>query len=420
MSKNEINVFFSSDNKYSKYLCTLITSILINSKNNETFNFFVLDGGISDKNKEKILDLKNRFKDFNIEFLPVSTEEFEKYPLVSGCSYISLSMYYRFLIPKLKLELDKVLYLDCDIIVNGSLSDLWNIDLENTYCAVVEDINAYFKDKNANRLGLNKYFNSGVMLINNRKCVEENIFERLVLNIKELKDKNLLVFGDQDVLNYTFKDNIKLVSPKYNLQQNPVPEYFETSYSQEELEEAQNSPVIIHYNGVYKPWKKPIDNYSKIYFKYYYEAGYKLEAKWLYVKRFLLKQKDNIFSIKNENYKKLFKIIRIFGIKIKTKNPKAKQNKKKFVKPTTVENIRFHKDVANVHLKVFPQFRNINMGKDVVILATGSSMKKYKPIENAIHIGVNQAVLQNIVDLDYYFTIWRILKDGYSCCFYFF
>ncbi len=323
MTENNINVFFSSDNNYSKYLSTLITSILINSKDNETFNFFVLDGGITKKNKEKILDLKQRFKDFSIEFLPVSTEEFEKYPLVSGCSYISLSTYYRFLISKIKPDLDKVLYLDCDIIVNGSLSEFWNVDLDDTYCAVVEDINAYFKDKNANRLGLNKYFNAGVMLINNRKCVEENIFEKLVLNIKELEDKNLLVFGDQDVLNYTFKDNIKLVSPKYNLQQNPVPEYFETSYSQEELEEAQNSPVIIHYNGVYKPWNKMTNNLSKTYLEYFSKAGYRTEAILLYVYQFILKLMENIFSIKKYWINgSIVKIVKIIGITFEIRNSK--------------------------------------------------------------------------------------------------
>ena len=80
------------------------------------------------------------------------------------------------MIPTLKPNLEKVLYLDCDILVTDSLSDLWSIDINNYYCAVVEEM--YEKTHNdAKRLGVEAFFNAGVLLLNNKKWVYENIQE---------------------------------------------------------------------------------------------------------------------------------------------------------------------------------------------------------------------------------------------------
>jgi ubiquinone/menaquinone biosynthesis C-methylase UbiE len=72
--------------------------------------------------------------------------------------------------------------------------------------------------------------------------------------------------------------------------------------------------------------------------------------------------------------------------------------------PLILEQVSRVLSVYALHQKVFPKYKNINQGKDVVIVATGPSLKDYEPIENAIHIGVNRAVLYDKVKLDYYFV----------------
>ena len=61
--------------------------------------------------------------------------------------------------------------------------------------------------------------------------------------------------------------------------------------------------------------------------------------------------------------------------------------------------------VTHIHQKTFGEYKNINAGKDIAIIATGPSLNKYKPIENTINIGVNKALLYDKVNLDYLFVI---------------
>lgn len=68
--------------------------------------------------------------------------------------------------------------------------------------------------------------------------------------------------------------------------------------------------------------------------------------------------------------------------------------------------------VSNLHQKVFPQFKNIHCNKDVVIVATGPTLKNYKPIKDAVHIGVNRAFQAKNFKINYLFTIdWRVVQD---------
>ena len=107
----------------------------------------------------------------------------------------------RILIPELIKE-DKVLYLDCDIVVNANLDELFNIDLENKWVCGVRDYQVPAE------------FNSGVLLINNKKWRESNIVSRL---LEKAKDTNLRN-GDQTVINEVFKDKIEELDLSYNYQ----------------------------------------------------------------------------------------------------------------------------------------------------------------------------------------------------------
>ena len=59
--------------------------------------------------------------------------------------------------------------------------------------------------------------------------------------------------------------------------------------------------------------------------------------------------------------------------------------------------------MGNLHREVFSKYKNINRGKDVVLIATGPSLKDFKPLENAVYIGVNRAFQYNKIKFDYMF-----------------
>ena len=91
----EYSIFFASDDNYSMHLTVAITSILINSKIGEFFNFYVLDGGIKNKNKEKITNLK-KIKNFNLEFIQIKNEKIDKCPMAGLENVLSRQAYYRY------------------------------------------------------------------------------------------------------------------------------------------------------------------------------------------------------------------------------------------------------------------------------------------------------------------------------------
>lgn len=318
---SQMEIFFASDDKFTQHLSVAMASILINSLPIETFNFYILDGGISEKNKKKILQLKS-IKDFNIEFIKVDDTLFKDCQMTVECKHITKQTYYRFIIPQLKPQLDKAFYFDCDIVVIDSLNEYWNLDLSNNYAAVVEELwkeaNNYYYTK-----GITKCFNAGIMLINNKLWLNDKIVSKLFQNA--LKYKNNLRWQDEDLLNYTLNAQIKFVPPKYNLQQTA---FFDTEcriYSESELENSKKLPVIIHYSGHLKPWDYDCWHpYWKQYLNYLRYTPFKQNYIKIILKRRFNKQ--SLFSIKKTEKHRIFSFLS-FKLKIKRKKKGGKINK---------------------------------------------------------------------------------------------
>lgn len=108
---------------------------------------------------------------------------------------------------------------------------------------------------------------------------------------------------------------------------------------------------------------------------------------------------EKIFSYKKD---KEFKTLTILGVKMKKR---YRRLKKKPVQNNEIYRQLCLQSLYSTHSKLFPQFKNINDGKDVVIVATGPTLAKYKPIENAVHIGVNRAYQFDKIKLQYLFML---------------
>lgn len=313
---NNIHIFFASDNNFVLPLYNALSSILRNANAQDNLNFYILDKDISENNKNKIKNLK-KVKPFNIEYIKINDDLFKDCPLLKICGHISLQTYYRYIIPRVKPNLPKVLYLDCDILVKSSLSDLWNTDLKDTYCGAVQEL---YKDSNidARRLNVKTYFNAGVLLLNNKKMIEDNTTDELFRVTKDLYESGNLVYQDQDVLNVVFNDNITWMSPRFNYQQNMSGDSSEKIYSQTELEYAKRNVVLVHYNSGIKPW---LGNYdSSFFFKDYYMELFRNGFYYKLYQLFLKSAVNNLFSITNIiSDGKKFKQVTIMGIKIKVK-----------------------------------------------------------------------------------------------------
>ncbi len=280
----KMNIFFACDNNYIEQLYVAMYSILVNSLPNDIYNFYILDGGISWLNKQKLNKLK-KVKPFTIEYIKMNDKLFSNFPITDLCNYISRTTYYRYMIPRLKPELDKCLYLDCDLILEAPIRKLYSIDIEDNYVAAVQDASrcthSFYK-----QFDIDVPFNAGVLLINNKKWKEDNIVETLFENTSKLKD--VLVWQDQDVLNYTFKGKVKFIDWNFNLQQSFFTENVEPyKYTFDEVQKFKFNHIVIHYAGPIKPWQAGcVHPFWWRYYSYLKQTPFKKNAK-KYLKKIL-------------------------------------------------------------------------------------------------------------------------------------
>ena len=143
--------------------------------------------------------------------------------------------YAKLFIHEILPDLDKVLYLDTDLICLDSLEELYNTDFDNKLIVGCESHD--FGKKQAQELGNDKYFNSGVMLLNLKELRNRDVSENIKKNFEKLVDKTLWVY-DETIINGLLYDDIKFISHKWNYCIN-------RQYKNREI----TDPKIIHFIG---------------------------------------------------------------------------------------------------------------------------------------------------------------------------
>ncbi|MBO7672018.1 glycosyltransferase family 8 protein [bacterium] len=258
---SDINVCLSCDDNYSTYAGVTIASILTNANPSDKLNFYILDGEISDEHKQEILSLK-KIKDCNIKFVKVDSAMFEDYAQIQTHKYITIPAYYRLKLSSLIPEVDKIIYFDCDTVVNSSLEELFNTNTDNYLMAGVLDINKQMLKKNPT------YVNSGVLVFDLKNMRKENVEDEFLNWTKNNFDK--IKVGDQQIINEVCRGRIKIVDDTWNVQSSNFTN--RSSYIK--------NPNIVHYVSKRKPWRWISFSYHRnLYFKYLQLTPWKLSEK---------------------------------------------------------------------------------------------------------------------------------------------
>ena len=186
-------------------------------------------------------------------------------------------MYYRILIPELFYHYNKVLYLDCDIIINRDVAQLYEVDLGNAPIGAVHNVLNYSMYRyvtNMLKLSAETYFNSGILLINNNNFIEQQVKNKC---FDLLKIKQNLVCPDQDLLNLACKDNIFLMDSGWNFQWHSCLPGAEKIVEQSEISllNAKQKKYIIHYTSGKKAWMYPENEYSVDFWSYAESSSYR-------------------------------------------------------------------------------------------------------------------------------------------------
>ena len=269
-----MHILCSTDSNYIMPTGVMIKSVSVNNSNTDIVFHIMVDDNVKEMHREQLRNVLAENKHHTIVFHVVDDNMFDSFPNIGITKeHITKATYYRLIVTEiLEKKIDKVLYLDGDIIVNDSLTKLWDFNINNHAIGAVVDMSESKQDYK--RLGYSPdcgYFNAGVLLINLNYWRNHNVIDVFNDTIKKKSDK--LEQHDQDVLNIAFA-NIKVELPlKYNFQNGFLykKEYLgiDSDKYKDELKDAKKNFVIIHYVSRVKPWHKECNHPLKnIWFEY--------------------------------------------------------------------------------------------------------------------------------------------------------
>lgn len=263
----EYPIVLITDENYLHPTIVTITSILINKHCDTKYKIYVFCNSLSEKSKTLLSSI-----DSCIEVVPFENEFSE---FVGTHQHVSAAALLKFKIADKFPSYDKILYLDTDMIIQDDLSNLFNIDIQNKYAAVVKDMAGMLLQHAGKKLNLDNYFNSGMMLLNIKKMREENICEKL-MNYKLHKDIHR--FMDQDCFNAVFGENVVYLTCKYNympinqtrFKDNKIADFY--NIPQDLISTFDSYAAVIHLTNKEKPWVYKDVYGSALWAKYYYKS----------------------------------------------------------------------------------------------------------------------------------------------------
>lgn len=222
----------------------------------DQLRIFIMDCGITRQNREKLLRQAARFDNVEIIFHNIEKKLDEVVPKVP-------TKWHRAIYGRLFLDdivkrydgVDRLLYLDCDTLMNAPVTELFTMDMQGKCMAAVIDA-----DNDARKKALEipeeySYINSGVLLIDTEKWLALDASRRIIECINHFPE--LLLYPDQDAINYILYRDILTLPLKYNMMwmicRRDIPKMLQNikhfCYSAEEVEYALYHASIFHYAG---------------------------------------------------------------------------------------------------------------------------------------------------------------------------
>ena len=273
-----MNVVYATDDNYAAQCGISMLSLMDNNSDLDDIHFYVLDNGIRQENIDKLIKQCDEYGR-SISFIDASDFmdrvgfEFN----TTGFNPIVLARL--FLADYLPESVGFCLYIDCDTVVTGNLSDILDIDMSSKYFAAVPEL--FMPVNNKLAIGFeagDMYYNAGILWINLElwRAVDA---KSAFLDFYREKE-GMLPYNDQDILNYCCKGRIEKLPQKYNMSPN-LP-YFPRSFMVKlqpgyktdtvaEYKDMIEHPAIVHFLGDERPWIHGNKNYYREYF-YKYRA----------------------------------------------------------------------------------------------------------------------------------------------------
>lgn len=276
-----MNIVYSSSDSYAECTGVSLWSLLNANKHIEEINIYILAVDISLQNQEKLKFVAKNFKrriciiDAKEDF--VATARAFNLPLMRG----AYSTYSRICLNKWFSRLDKVLVVDGDTLVCGSLKELWDTDLSGKLIGAVPEVAMYGEINNIEDKDIlnnvDVYYNMGICLVNLNEWRMQKIDSLLAKRIRE--ETRSFKVADQSVINKYLNDYIVRVPLKFNyysvvhsVTYGTIEKVFNRKkiFSKQEFENARKDIRIIHYFG--HPFERPWFRFNAAYKKNKYST----------------------------------------------------------------------------------------------------------------------------------------------------
>lgn len=287
-SRNNIPVLMASSNEYVPFLSVLLQSIKVNSSADYNYDITVISKGIREHNKKILRNMLSTHKNFSLRFVHaevyLSGRNFHTAMHITPMTYLRLAM-----LDILK-NYDKAIYLDCDVVVNSDIAELYNTNLDGKYIgAAVDTVMAGWCnfegnpqiEYNKNILGLKhefQYFNAGIIVVNLAEFRKDYTTRQLM----DMAASKAWKWFDQDVLNIVCEGKVQFLSNKWNVMSHlhdidsQLPEFLAPLFIFKGYKDALENPKAIHYAGRFIPCFVPQVDLAEYFWQYarispYYE-----------------------------------------------------------------------------------------------------------------------------------------------------
>ena len=272
-NNNSINIVFTTDKEYSSYLKVALKSLILNKDKDSIYNIYILSIDLNKKTQEELKTFKQN--DVEITTIPLKLSML-KGTIKNNVKYsyrVSNSDLFKFFIPEMFQNFDKILYLDSDILVLKDISEIYNYNLENKIIGVLPEKTNFKNEENSK-------YNCGVILFDIKKCSENNITKKLIQAKNNDKTKRYVT-----QLAYTKAVDIKNTKA--------LPLGYNYLIKDEQTLDNKDKILIVHFAGFQKPWYNPDMEFAPLWRQY----AHLINPDWKVEKRNIFKHALNSFAI---------------------------------------------------------------------------------------------------------------------------
>lgn len=268
-----MNIAYSCDNFYVEQTGISMISVCENNKDVNSLIFYLISKDISNENIKLLINICEKY---NRELKVINFNDIAYDLDISSIGRHIATIYAKVFFSRMD-GLDKIIYLDSDTVITGSLKELWDTDLDGCYFGAVE---TFAKKETRQQLGLpldSPFFNDGVVIENVAYCREHNLIEQMYKLLLDYNGAPPVL--SEGALNKICFGKVRFISPRWNMMAGLLfyglrdLDYLvdRLHYEKTEILDSILSPVVIHYLTAFynRPWfRKCSHPYKNQYIKY--------------------------------------------------------------------------------------------------------------------------------------------------------